>query len=132
MRRRSFLLALAELVGLAALPAPAHAAAKTQPQTMVLQTSPVAGFQYHDGETIWPMLRIGDELHLVREPRNSFDTKAVKIEWEGYKLGYVPRVENHAVCQLMDRGESVSARIAWLTENNDPWLRVKILITVST
>ena len=125
MRSSSFLRSLVELIGIAALPSPARAVATAVPRATVLQHSPVAGFQYHDGETVWPMLRIGDALQLVREPHNPVDTKAVKIEWEGYKLGYVTRVENHAISQLLDRGETVTARIAGLKESHDPWRRVQ-------
>lgn len=29
---------------------------------LLLQASPVAGFQYHDGEAAWPFIREGDPL----------------------------------------------------------------------
>lgn len=71
------------------------------------------------------MLRVGDELQLIRESRNPVDIMAVKVEWEGFKLGYVPRIENHAISQLLDRGETLTARIVRLEESLDPWRRVE-------
>ncbi len=130
MLRRSFLRSLAEIIGLAALPRTAGAQAAQR--TLLLQTSPVAGFQYHDGEWVWPMLRIGDTVQLVREPRNAFDDSAVRIEWEGHHLGYVPRSENHAVAQLLDRDEALTARIAALTDSADPWRRVGVEVSLIT
>lgn len=122
MKRRSFLRSLLEMAGLVALPAPpAHA----RPRPVLLQTSPVAGFQYHDGEAVWPLLRAGDPLALIREPGNPHDPKAVRVEWEGHKLGYVPRTENVAVVQMLDRGDRLEARIAHLIESPSPWQRVK-------
>ena len=123
MLRRTFLRSLAAILGLVALPRTAGAQAAQR--TILLQTSPVAGFQYHDGEMVWPMLRIGDTLQLVREPRNAFDNRAVRIEWEGCKLGYVPRSENHAVAQLLDRDTALSARIIVLKNSSDPWQRAR-------
>lgn len=123
MLRRAFLRSLAAILGLAALPRTAGAQAARR--TILLQTSPVAGFQYHDGEMVWPMLRIGDTLQLVREHRNAFDNRAVRIEWEGCKLGYVPRSENHAIAQLLDRDTALSARIIELKNSSDPWQRAR-------
>lgn len=100
-------------------------------RTILLQTSPVAGFQYHDGEFAWPFLRPNDRLALVREPGNRHDGKAVRIEWEGLKLGYLPRHENHAVAQLLDRDESLEARILALLESMDPWERVQVAVELA-
>lgn len=99
-------------------------------RTVVLQTSPVAGFQYHQGESAWAELREGLALDLVREPGNVHDDKAVRVEWAGRKLGYLPRIENHAVAQLMDRGERLAARIAVLKESRDPWERIELEVAL--
>lgn len=103
-----------------------HAApAATRGATRVLlQNSPVAGFQFHDGEAAWPLLRTGDPLALVREPHNRFDARAVRLEWEGRKIGYVPASDNAAISQLLDRGESLDAVLTRLRESRDPWSRV--------
>jgi hypothetical protein len=37
---------------------------------ILVQSSPLAGFKYHAGEDLWPELREGDRLDLVREPDN--------------------------------------------------------------
>lgn len=129
MLRRTFLHSLLALAGLA--PRTSVERAVVLPRTVLLQTSPVAGFQYHEGEAIWAGLREGLVLDLVRETGNVHDDKAVRIEWAGRKLGYLPRVENHAVAQLMDRGERLAARIAGMRESRDPWERVRIEVTLA-
>jgi len=93
-----------------------------------LQRSPVAGFQYHQGASIWADLQVGDNLRLVREPENGYDERAVRVEWQTHKLGYVPRHENAAVCHLLDRGESVTADITALKLSNDPWDRIEFAL----
>lgn len=95
---------------------------------IVLQDSPLAGFQYHAGRAVWTQLKVGDALTLVREPDNPQDAKAVRVDWQGHKLGYVPRRENADVARLMDRGEVLSARITRLAEVRDPWSRVRFEI----
>jgi hypothetical protein len=97
---------------------------------ILLQDSPLAGFQYHAGKQLWPQMQVGDALALVREPDNPHDARAVRVEWRGHKLGYVPRRENAGVARLMDGGQRLSARITRLAEVRDPWSRVRFEILV--
>ena len=97
---------------------------------IVLQDSPLAGFQYHAGRTLWPQMQVGDELTLVREPDNPHDARAVRVEWRGHQIGYVPRRENADVARLMDRGQMLTARIVRLVEGRDPWSRVRFEILI--
>ena len=71
-------------------------------------------------------LRGGDRLDLVREPDNPYDPNAVRVDWQGWKLGYLPRRENLAVARRLDRGEAVEARISRLSKSRNPWKRVQI------
>lgn len=106
---------------------PAHAQTTAH---ILLQDSPLAGFQYHAGKTLWPQMRVGDALALIREPDNVHDAKAVRVEWQGQKIGYVPRRENADVARFMDGGETPVARISRLAEVRDPWLRVRFEILI--
>jgi hypothetical protein len=92
---------------------------------ILLQDSPLAGFQYHAGKSLWPNLRVGDALTLIREPDNPHDARAVRVEWRGSKIGYVPRRENADVARFMDGGQVLEARISRLAEGRDPWSRVR-------
>lgn len=120
MDRRQFFGALLGL-GAARL-APAREQA---PRRLVLQESPVAGFQFHDGAAAWPRLAEGAKLRLVREADNRHDDRAVTVWFGDRKLGYVPRKDNAAVAQLLDRGEALEAAVTRLTESPDPWERVR-------
>lgn len=125
MSRRSFLKSITVLLGGFALPAIAQARPMPAPHK-VLQHSPVAGFQYHLGESLYPQLAVGQTLLLVRESDNRYDDRAVRIEWQGHKLGYIPRLDNAAVSQLLDRGERLEASIAWLKKSRNPWERMGV------
>ena len=43
--------------------APAHAQ-----NAILVQESPLAGFQFHHGKKLWDELKVGDALTLAREP----------------------------------------------------------------
>jgi hypothetical protein len=91
--------------------APWTLAADSVTARIVVQHAPLAGFVYYDGQAVWERLRTGDRLVLVREPTNPHDPNAVRIEWEGHMLGYVPRRENSDLARQMDHGARVEARI---------------------
>ena len=116
----------------AALTAALLAAAPIQAQQvrLLVQSSPLAGFRYHEAPLLFPELRTGDRLDLVREPDNPHDPNAVRVEWRGRRLGYVPRRENSALAWAMDRGEPVSARISILRAHRNPRQRVQFEVFV--
>lgn len=104
----------------------APAAAATVEAEVVIQTVPVAGYRYHAGRAVFPLLKPGDRLDLVREPDNPHDPRAVRVDWRGAPLGYAPRVDNLDLARLLDRGQAVEARILRLENSRDPWKRILI------
>jgi hypothetical protein len=105
---------------------PAHA----ESIKVLVQSSPLAGFQHYAGRELWDDMKAGDALTLAREPDNPHDAGAVSVSWRGRKLGYLPRAENRAVAAEMDRGGRVEARIARLLKHRSPWQRVQIEVYV--
>lgn len=92
---------------------------------LLVQSSPLAGSQYHALSSVWSELRVGDRLTLAREPANRHDRHAIRVDWNGHPLGYVPRAENRAAARALDAGERLEARIVRLREDPDPWRRVE-------
>lgn len=131
MLRRVFLKSLAILASGLAVDPLARASSRREAWAL-LQVSPLAGFQYHAGETLWPLLAVGQPLELVREPGNPYDQRAVRVDLQGRKLGYIPRMDNAAVAQLLDRGGIVRARISCLQENRNLWERVQVEVSLQT
>jgi hypothetical protein len=97
---------------------------------MLVQNSPLAGFRHAAAEEVWAQLRAGDELLLVREPQNAFDENAVRVEWRGHKLGYVPRRDNAALAWALDRGETLHARISRAEWHPNPARRIAFQVFV--
>lgn len=108
----------------------AAAAAQAQTIRILVQSSPLAGFQYHAGAAVWDEMKVGDALLLTREADNPHDGNAVRVSWRGQQLGYLPRAENGAVAAEMDRGGKIEARIAKLRNHRSPWQRVLIEVYV--
>ncbi|KFB69607.1 HIRAN domain-containing protein [Candidatus Accumulibacter vicinus] len=92
---------------------------------VLVQSSPLAGSQYYAVAELWSQIKPGDRLILIREPDNRHDRKAIRVEWNGRLLGYVPRAENRAVAQAIDAGEKLEARVSRLRDDPNPWRRVE-------
>jgi hypothetical protein len=136
MKRRNL---LKSLVGLASLGLVSNQikanTVKTQKSIrtggfVVLQTSPVAGFQYYDGDKVWAQLQQGAVLQLKTEPSNKYDKDAVEIYWQAgdgqnYKLGYLPRKQNYAVSQILQTQRPLWAEVSQLNNSDDPWKRIE-------
>lgn len=120
------LLAAALLAGLSVLPGRAAA----QQVRILVQSSPLAGFNYHQAPEVWQGMRAGDALKLEREPDNVHDARAISVQWQGHKLGYVPRAQNAALAWAMDRGESLDARVSRLQPHRDPRKRIEFEVYV--
>jgi len=97
---------------------------------MLVQNSPLAGFRHGEAADAWPDLRQGDELTLVREPDNAFDANAVRVDWRGRKLGYVPRRDNAALAWALDRGETLRARVSRCEWHPNPARRIAFQVFV--
>jgi hypothetical protein len=97
---------------------------------VLVQSSPLAGAQYYEAGALWQEMKVGDGVTLTREPDNPHDANAVRVDWRGRKLGYLPRAENRAVAAEMDRGSRVEGRIAALVTHRNPWQRVRIEVFV--
>lgn len=107
-----------------------QAASHAQQVRMLVQSSPLAGYNHHGAAAAFPALRIGDPLVLVREPDNPHDPNAVRVEWDARMLGYVPRSQNAALAWALDSGEAVSARISRLQRHRSPSRRVEFEVYV--
>lgn len=90
----------------------------------------VAGLRHHEAKQVWEELAVGDALVLVREPENRSDGNAVRVEWNGHPLGYLPQERNRDVARQMDRGQTLMARITQIAKyrNHRKKLEVEIFV----
>jgi hypothetical protein len=134
--RRDFLLRMGGLGmggafgGMALAPAVPAADA---PATVGLLATYVAGTAYHQASAAMPGLRPGDRVDLRREPENRYDPRAVQMRTtSGAMLGYVPRTDNQALCNLMDAGFRLEGRVSSLSpDRRQPEIRVDVLLVLA-
>ncbi len=98
---------------------------------ILLQNSPLAGSQFYDLKNFTEKMQLNDSLKLVREPENRYDKWAIRVEWQGNKLGYVPRRENQSIAEIMDQGAFLGAKISALRVHENPWKRLEFEIFLS-
>lgn len=94
--------------------------------TGFLYRGTIAGLAHAEGVRLISRLHAGDALHLAREPMNPHDARAVRIEWRGSKLGYVPRAQNAAIARCMDAGVALVTRIVAVHPERGYWNAVEI------
>lgn len=123
-RRRIIQAAIALLAG-AQLPL-VQAKKQPQPRNLLLLHTPVAGFQFYQGEEVFSQIQPTQELTLKREKNNRHDSNAVAIYWQHHKLGYIPRTDNVAIAQIIDRGESLIVKAKKLKTSYNPWDRLEV------
>jgi hypothetical protein len=104
------------------LPVPAD----SKNRRILIQRTAVAGFRHHEAPMLWPALRPGSLLDLVREADNASDSDAVAVYWRGRKLGYLPRGENLMAASLLDRRRGLTARIQRLAPKAERNRRLRI------
>jgi hypothetical protein len=97
---------------------------------VLVQTTLAAGLRHYEAKAVWDRMQPGDPLELVRESANPHDQNAVRVDWDGHVLGYLPQADNADIARQLDRGQSLKARIVKLAKyrNHRRKLEVEIYI----
>jgi hypothetical protein len=68
----------------------------------------VAGTQYYKAKELQDNIKEGDYLIFIREADNPHDKLAISVmDLNKNKFGYVPRVKNEIISNLMDAGKTI-------------------------
>lgn len=71
----------------------------------------LAGFVYHADDKKLKNIPAGSELQLEREPKNQWDSYAVKVLYCGEPIGYIKRVHSQTICEELAKGKTVKAEV---------------------
>ena len=97
---------------------------KTRVNKRYLLSATVAGQQYYEFENVGFKL-FGDEdfensshsespehdAHLLLEPDNPYDFRAVAVYWKDHKMGYLPRKDNKVIYNLLKDGHQLETKL---------------------
>lgn len=89
-------------------------------------TSPIVGNNFRPAEARYRYgkLEDGEQLVLVREPSNPYDSNAIQIHTlDGIFLGFIPKAKNQSLAKQMDDGLEVIAH--W--DENAERIDIKVL-----
>ncbi len=81
---------------------------------------PIAGLYYYRNCSIISQLKSGTTLELDYEPDNIHDYRAIRISYNGHKLGYVPRRLNHIILTMMVLDKDIHAEVLAATPIDNP------------
>lgn len=90
----------------------------------------VAGVQYSDYQLIFKCLKPGTVVNLIGEPTNLYDSLAIRVEYKGIKLGYIPRhsIQQSELWNSHRRGCKCIGIITAFNKNNPTWCLITIQV----
>lgn len=86
----------------------------------------IKGLTHYNLNVIESRLKEGDELFLRREKENTYDSFAIAVYFQEYKLGYIAAFENIVLSNMLDKGVVLQAYISNLDKKENVYRRVAI------
>jgi len=76
----------------------------------------IAGVTYGDRQKTISQLKVGQELKLVREPNNPYDSKAIAVKTlDDKQVGYIPSLNNSQMAFNLDHGQRYKVTVSVIT-----------------
>ncbi|MBI4976507.1 MAG: HIRAN domain-containing protein [Spirochaetes bacterium] len=91
----------------------------------------VAGYHYHDGESIIDLLKEKEKMLLIREFYNPYDDNAIAVYTADYvQLGYLPKVLSPLIAPHLEKKNDVQCRLTRINRKayHDPYVRLEIAV----
>lgn len=101
---------------------------KLQSNKIKLLSTNIAGFQYYKGIANINNFKINDEVKLIREPENKYDSNAIAIYWNKLIIGFIPRSKNLILKNLIDGGQNLYSCINQINKEESVWEKIEIKI----
>lgn len=78
-------------------------------------------------------INVGDQCDLVWEPKNQFDSNAIRVDIAGIKIGYIPKEKTWNIHRYRGFGIKLHCEITEfdLHTQND-WQRIKVKVTAES
>jgi len=91
------------------------------------QVTNVVGMKYINGMQWTKRLKEGDEIVLIREPDNKYDSNAIKVcSLQEHQIGYIPKNTAKQISKEIDSKRNVKT---YVVDNSNGY--IKVLITIN-
>jgi hypothetical protein len=90
----------------------------------------IAGFTYYDGLEVIEEIRLGSPVRLESEPDNPYDPEAVVIYFRDKKIGYIPKLKNREISNLLYFGyrDIFEAKISSINLEAEPEQKLRVVV----
>jgi hypothetical protein len=95
-------------------------------QAVKIYENYLKGVGYYDFKVVQKHMQIGDQVQLIREENNPYDTFAIAIYYHNHKLGYLPAYENIVLANMLAQGVALSAYITHINPAHYHSLAVEV------
>lgn len=124
MNRTDFLKSLG--LGATGLILPSNALINTR--SVKIYDNYIRGLMHYDFRKIKDDLKEGDEVQLLRESTNQYDSFAIQVNMGSHRIGYLAAYENIVLANMIDAGVGLRAYISQkdLKRHAQEWLAIEI------
>lgn len=125
MKRSDFIKSMIGIYGLSFLPVDSF----KQYEKVYIKQCFLRGFQYYNGPKIINKINQSGLTELVREPDNQYDKHAIAVNFEGKKIGYLPKESNKTISILMDTELlEFHAEISRIEPSASDWEKIFVVV----
>ena len=93
-----------------------------------LYTFYVAGVQFHELKKCIQNVKEDDVLTINPEPTNKYDPNAIRIEFNEFMIGYVPKKFSSEVSAALEVNEDLVCIVDEVNPENKPWEQLRVSI----
>lgn len=124
MDRPSFIKSLG--LGTAGLILPSNAFINTRP--VKIYDNYVRGLMHYSFSKVKGSIKEGDEIQLIRESDNPYDSFAVQVKYGEHRLGYLAAYENIVLANMLDSGVNLRGFVSQINLKRLPeeWFAVEV------
>jgi hypothetical protein len=88
----------------------------------------IRGLAHYDYSRVQKELKEGDQVVLLREGTNMYDSFAIQVNYKEYRLGYVAAFENVILANMLDSGVELTAFVGQINSKRDLMERISVEI----
>lgn len=98
--------------------------------SVLLDSFKIAGGQYYDLKKVIDKIKVDDALDLVPDSENEHDEYAVEIHWQQHKLGFISRMHNRIIHNLLVNDMPLTAKVFRINKEYGTQLEFDIFLEV--